>query len=106
MSTLPAWVRAISAGGSQKPTALAKAAPLPSIGVRTGSSGPVDKSTGSGTGIASPLTEGDYSARTWHPERTVSSSEGLFVLVIKPVATMSFTDANNRPLVISYRAPG
>lgn len=51
-----------------------------------------------GAGIASPLTEGAGGrlelARTYHPKRTLRSSDGLFVWEVAPVATIRFTDAN------------
>lgn len=58
-----------------------------------------------GAGIASPLTEPDYSARTFHPDVIVESSDGLFTFKIKPTRQIAMTDANGRSVVFIYAAP-
>lgn len=59
---------------------------------------------GGGGGVASPLTESAYADRTFHPEYEIYSSDGLFSLKIKPVASMKFTDANNEIVIINLKA--
>lgn len=54
-------------------------------------------------GVASPLTETAYADRTFHPEYEIYSSDGLFTLKIKPVASMKFTDANSETVVINFQ---
>jgi hypothetical protein len=58
-----------------------------------------------GGGIASPLTETAYANRTWHSEKVVVSTDGLFSMKIKPVKTIGFTDANGDAVTIEYKAP-
>lgn len=55
--------------------------------------------TAKGGSIASPLTE---QARTYHAERTVMSTDGLFGFRVTPVATISFTDANGAGVVFNF----
>ena len=66
---------------------------------------PAGSPTKSGSGIASPLTETAYANRTWHAEKVVVSSDGLFSMKIKPVKSISFTDANGEPVTIEYKSP-
>lgn len=54
-------------------------------------------------GVASPLTETDYADRTFHPEYEIYSSDGLFSLKIKPVASMTFLDANSETVVLNFK---
>lgn len=56
-------------------------------------------------GIASPLTEPSASARTYHAQRTVQSSDGVFQVRIAPVKQISMTDANGASVVCIYAAP-
>lgn len=60
---------------------------------------------GSGGGIASPLDETAYADRTWHAEKIISSTDGLFSLRIKPVASIKFKDAAQADVVIQFKAP-
>lgn len=57
--------------------------------------------TGTG-GIASPLTEPDYSAREWWPNGLLSS-DGLFVLPAAKRIVM--TDANGAEVIFDYAEP-
>lgn len=76
----------------------------PAIPARSGASGRIAYG-GSGGGIASPLVETSYAARTWHANTSVLSSDGLFSLVIKPVKTINFQDANHNDVQIEFKAP-
>lgn len=58
-----------------------------------------DPRSGGGGGIASPLTE--TGARTYHATRSVASSDGIIVLSIRPVANLTFTDANGAQAVLA-----
>lgn len=60
---------------------------------------------GAGSSVSSPLVETDYSARTWHSDTTISSSDGIFTLVIKPVKKVFFKDALNADVEMEYKAP-
>ena len=57
------------------------------------------------TGIASPLTEVENAGvpdRTYYSERTIQSVDGLFVLRVKPIKTLRFTDAAARAIQIHF----
>lgn len=56
-------------------------------------------------GIASPLVETAYAGRTFHADTTITSSDGLFTLIIKPVRTIMFRDAAARDVMIEFKAP-
>lgn len=60
---------------------------------------------GSASGVASPLVETAYADRTWHPDMTINSSDGIFTLVIEPVKQVFFKDAVNADVVMEYKAP-
>lgn len=60
---------------------------------------------GSGTGIASPLTEPDYATRTFHAAVTLTTTDGVFTLEIEPLATIDLLDRNSNPVRIEYAAP-
>lgn len=57
------------------------------------------------SGIASPLVETAYADRTFHGNKTITSSDGLFTLIIKPVKTIKFQDAANRDVRIEFKEP-
>lgn len=56
-------------------------------------------------GIASPLVETAYTARTFHANTTITSSDGLFTLIIKPVKSIKFKDAASRDVTIEFKVP-
>ncbi|PWG61780.1 hypothetical protein [Sediminicurvatus halobius] len=60
---------------------------------------------GSGAGIASPLTERDPSQRTYHPVRTITTSDGLFQFDWQPLASLVMEDANAQPVVLEFADP-
>lgn len=59
----------------------------------------------SGGGIASPLTETTYASRTFHASYLISSPDGFLNLLIYPVDTINFLDANSDPVAIKFKAP-
>lgn len=63
------------------------------------------KPGGSGGGIASPLVEVNYAARTWHTEKVLVSTDGILAISIKPVKTVDFLDANSDPVQIEFKSP-
>jgi hypothetical protein len=80
--------------------------PVPPLGALPASSGRGDykppANTNPGGGIASPLTEPDYSAREWWPSG-LPSSDGLFILpALKKVVLQ---DANSAEVIIEYAGP-
>ena len=61
---------------------------------------------GSGSGgIASPLKETAYTNRTFHSTVNITSSDGIFTLVIKPVKKVFFKDALNADVEMEYKSP-
>ncbi len=94
----------ISAQGqtSRVDSALPAARPTSAIPARSGSSGPV---TGPGSGISGPLTETSYSARTYWADVTITSTDGIFTMVEKPIKSISFADALSNSLVMNYAQP-
>ena len=58
---------------------------------------------GNGGGIASPLTETNYADRTWHPERTITSTDGVWALKIKPLKSIKFNDAVAAEVVFNLK---
>lgn len=60
---------------------------------------------GTGSGIASPLTEIDYADRQWHPEIAVASSDGVFALMIEPIKQVTFQDAQSKTAVVIFQPP-
>lgn len=60
---------------------------------------------GSGGGIASPLTEPDAAERTYHPEQALTSSDGVFTIMIEPLQRLVLQDANSAEVVVEYAIP-
>jgi hypothetical protein len=58
-----------------------------------------------GGGIASPLTEASYAARSHWPESVLTSTDGLLSFKIKPIKTLAMTDANGADVVQQFAAP-
>ena len=58
-----------------------------------------------GVGIASPLTEGSYAAREFHPARYLSSSDGLFVWQFEPPKKIVMADANDEEVIQLFAVP-
>lgn len=55
----------------------------------------------SGGGIASPLTE-IAGIRSYHAEQELKSSDGLFVIVYRPIKNTLFRDANAQQVEVEY----
>lgn len=56
----------------------------------------------SGGGIAAPLTETSYASRLFWGQKTLSTSDGVWSVKIKPVKQVFFTDADSNPLSIIF----
>ena len=56
---------------------------------------------GSGGGITSPLTE-QAGKRTNHANRTLTSSDGLFVIVYQPIKSAQFVDGDGNAVTVTY----
>lgn len=57
-----------------------------------------------GGGIASPVTETQYSDRTSY-EITTQSSDGLYTRVRRPVKSIRMLDANGEAVVLQFAEP-
>jgi hypothetical protein len=80
--------------------------PRPAIAAGVGFAEPQTPPATPGTGgIASPLTETNFTDRTYHPETLVASSDGVFQFVTKRTKSLKFTDASNRTVRIDLKAP-
>lgn len=62
-------------------------------------------SASTGGGIASPLTEPDYAARTYHASSSFLSGEFLMAMEIKPVKDIVMTDADSQPVTLTFAEP-
>lgn len=60
-------------------------------------------SAADGGSIASPLTETAYADRTFWTQKTLLSSDGIFVLKWTPIKSVKFTDANSSEVVMNYK---
>lgn len=70
-----------------------------------GQAKPTTETTGTGAGIASPLTEPDAAERTYHPEQALTSSDGVFTIMIEPLQRLVLQDANSAEVVVEYAIP-
>ena len=77
--------------------------PVTAIPARSGSAKP--GSTGGTGSIASPLSEQPYATRTFWSDKTITSTDGLLVLKVKPIKQMTFKDANQATVVMNYSEP-
>lgn len=71
------------------------------VGEGRGGSDP--NSTGGGS-IASPLTERDASARTYHPAQDIYNEDGTLVKV-HPIKSIRMTDANGSTVDFNFALP-
>jgi len=60
---------------------------------------------GTGSGIASPLTETAYTDRQYHPDQTLLSTDGLLSFKVKPLKQLTQKDANDAEVVQIFAAP-
>lgn len=56
-------------------------------------------------GIASPLQEQSYAARTFYAPQLIESSDGLFTLRIEPLERLEMRDANEDKVALHFKAP-
>lgn len=63
-------------------------------------------SVGAGAGVASPFTEPDANARTYHTTpRTVTSTDGVFTIEIQDIETVEMEDANGNAVEFEFDQP-
>ena len=82
---------------------LPAAKPVSAIPARTGTALPGSPS--SSGGIASPLTEVNYAARTYWADVTITSTDGIFTMVFSPIKSIGFADPYDNALVMNYAEP-
>ena len=92
-------------GGTRTDKRLPAAKPVSTIGTRVGSSDRKPSQASGGSGIASPLVETSYGSRTYHADRELTSSDGVFTMVWHPANEMHFADAKGNAVTIQYKAP-
>lgn len=90
---------------SRQDNRLPDAPPLPAIPERVGTAKPKAGGSGGSGGIASPLVETSYADRLFFSERTVTTTDGLFAMRIRPINSIKFKDANDADVEIQYKAP-
>lgn len=66
---------------------------------------PPRSAPGGGGGIASPLVEQDYGDRVYWSERTLTSVDGLFSFVIRPIREITQRDANDAVVQQQFAEP-
>lgn len=80
---------------------LPAATPIPPrVGEATAPTPAVD---GAGGGVTGPLSEADYADREWHPERTLTSSDGVLTIRFRALKQIKMFDANGAELVFEYK---
>lgn len=58
-----------------------------------------------GGGIASPLTETDYTVREFHPARTFYTADGYFAWEVKAPKKIVMADANGAEVIQQFAVP-
>jgi hypothetical protein len=96
--------------GRKLPAVPARGAVPPGRGYEEGPEpeAPTGGGGGEGGGIASPLTENATNSRDYFAgegEMLLTSTDGLFTLVIQPLARMRMTDAEMEPVQFVFRHP-
>lgn len=84
---------------------------IESVGARPATSGQSywtpDKEPSTGGGIASPLVEtageGGADTRTYFPEKTVFSTDGLLAFIVKRTKEIQMLDANGAGVTMEFR---
>lgn len=81
------------------------AAPTPKPRLKAVGIGRPTANATSAAGIASPLTEPDYTTRTWHTAQTLTSTDGIWAIQVQHVATIDMVDDNGLAVQFSYDGP-
>jgi hypothetical protein len=69
---------------------------------KTGLGSTGQQQTAAGGCIASPLTEPDYTTRTWHDAREVTTTDGIFTFIVEDLASVDMLDANNAAVQLIF----
>lgn len=89
----------------RQPATLRQAEPLGSLPAKRGRADYKAPTESAGGGIASPLIEASYGARTFWPDVTVTSTDGLRSFVIKPIKEITQADANAAEVKQQFAQP-
>ena len=90
---------------TQQRRTLRRVAPVGGVPVTRGRGVYVPPPATTGGGIASPLTEGDYALREFHPAIYVESSDGIFTLELLPPKKIIQTDDNGAEVQQIFAEP-
>ena len=101
MSDLQRAVRQLGpAPTATAPTELRPAAPIPASAGKAPNGSPAAGGTGGGD-----LTEKDFSQRTYWPDRTLKSTDGVITWVYRPPKAVVMTDAAGKTVVLTFAEP-
>ena len=84
---------------TQAPAEPQQPAPIPASAGKAPNGSPA-----AGTG-GGDLTEKDFNERTYHPQRTMNSTDGVITWLFKPVKSLQMTDASGKTVVLTFAEP-
>lgn len=108
VSRLKSDIKALVGKATPPGKTLSKRPDAAAIPVIAGSAKPKisgSASAGLNSGIAAPLTEPDYTDRTYHDLVTYSSTDGLFTMRVSPLASITMQDALDREVTLVFDEP-
>lgn len=79
--------------------------PRGTVAAKQGRGDYTEPTAGGAAGIASPLTEADYSSRQYWPDQTITSTDGLLSFRIKPIKQLTQADANGAEVLQVFAEP-
>lgn len=84
---------------TQAPAEPQQPAPIPASAGKAPNGSPA-----AGTG-GGDLTEPDFGQRTYHPRRTLKSTDGVITWLYDPVKTIKMVDSSGKPVVLTFAEP-
>lgn len=60
---------------------------------------------GESGGISTPLTETAFADRTYYNPKTSTSTDGIWVVRMRPIKSIKFLDKKENPLTIEFKEP-
>lgn len=104
-ASIVADLRAVTGESSRPRKQLSTLEARGALAAQRGRADYVVPETKGGGGIASPLVETAYADRTYYDEVTITSTDGLLTLKIKPIKSVKSRDANSAEVQQIYAAP-
>ena len=98
-------LRALTTGAKPARKQLKALDPIGALAAKRGRADYTEPDAPSSTGIASPLSEPDFTAREFWPEKVITSTDGLFSFKIKPIKSLRQLDANNAEVIQQFAEP-